>query len=58
MPTFSIPRPSKIYQIGIFGSKNYHLATLVAQQLRRARVQSERLNKNGVKKIGEIFVEK
>jgi hypothetical protein len=28
-PTFSISRPSKITQVGIFGLKIYHLATLL-----------------------------
>jgi hypothetical protein len=31
-PTFSIARPSKITQIGIFVLKIYHLATLPAYQ--------------------------
>jgi hypothetical protein len=37
IPTFSIPRPPKYSQIGIFGMQIYHLAILVGYQNIRIR---------------------
>jgi hypothetical protein len=37
IPTFSILRPFKITQIGTFGLKIYHLATLVLQNTVRQK---------------------